>query len=284
MKFRIMVCLAILSFLPATGFVQAQVGCSDQAVGGYIGDGAGCGNGCAAGFAGNGAGCNNGCAAGCGAAMGCDSGGCATCGHYLSVFGGWTDWSNLDGNLAFNIGSGPVGTASLETQTNDGYAVGAALGRYMNFNLRSELEFAYRNNSFANATLTSGFGSFASNLDGKINAFSGMYNLYYDFGSIGSMGLQPYVGAGAGFAFINTDIRPTGIPVALTTESSTFAYQGMAGVAFQLSNNIDLFTEYRIFGLDDFKATITGPGGGSAALKFNGLNHNIFVGARLSIR
>jgi len=180
-----------------------------------------------------------------------------------------------------------TGSASADFETKDGYAVGTALGRYWNSNLRSELEFAFRNNSLETVTASAtGLGSITADLDGKVNSYSGMYNLYYDLGSIGQTPLRPYVGGGAGFAFLNFDVRSPALPgVALDINSSSFAYQGMVGLAYQMTDRINLFSEYRVFGFTGFDAALTVPAAPLAAtLNFDGYTHNIFVGARISVR
>ena len=231
------------------------------------------------------------------ASSGCDSSdGCDPCSRYFSTFGGWTDWYNMGAELS--VSGDATGGASLDLQTKDGLAIGAALGRYLNEKSRSEMEFAYRNNSLGSAAvgadlntpnpiLPGGQGNVSAalqpNLDGRVQVYSGMYNLYHDFGSR-CQTIRPYVGAGVGFAFINADVHSPALPgISIDVERSSFAYQGMAGIAYQWSNRIDLFAEYRVLGIDEFEATIAGPAA-AASLDFGGMTHNVFMGARIAIR
>ena len=72
-------------------------------------------------------------------------------------------------------------------------------------------------------------------LDGKVSVLSGMINALLDFGN--EDGLSFYVGPGFGRARVKT----------LGESDSAWAWQGIAGVRFALSPNIDLGLKYRYF-------------------------------------
>ena len=72
-------------------------------------------------------------------------------------------------------------------------------------------------------------------LDGKVSVLSGMINALVDFGN--EDGLSFYAGGGFGRARVKT----------LGESDNAWAYQGIAGVRFALSPNIDLGLKYRYF-------------------------------------
>jgi len=83
----------------------------------------------------------------------------------------------------------------------------------------------------ANAALTS--GSF--DVDGRVKVLSGMVNALVDFGD--EEGVSFYAGGGAGRARVKF----------AGDRDSAWAFQGIAGVRFALSENIDLGLKYRYF-------------------------------------
>ena len=208
---------------------------------------------------------------------------CVRSNRYISLFGGWTDFYDL-GGLA---GIDGLGEASFDFQTNDGYALGTAIGRRLGNGLRSEVEFAYRNNTIGSITAAApGLGTVGFDLDGSVNSYAGMYNLYLDLGRRKCKRVNPYIGGGIGFAFTDADVAfdVFGQPVELDTETSSFAYQGIAGISYKLKSHVELFSEYRVFGTDEEQISVTLPGLGSGSADFGGMSHNVFFGARIALR
>jgi opacity protein-like surface antigen len=83
----------------------------------------------------------------------------------------------------------------------------------------------------ANAALTGG----SLDVDGSAKVLSGMVNALLDFGN--EEGVSFYVGGGAGRARVSF----------AGDRDSAWAYQGIAGVRFALSENVDLGLKYRYF-------------------------------------
>ncbi len=283
-------------------------------------DGGGCASGCDSGCAGGG--CDSGgrfggiggrlggCSpAGCGPASGgCDGAGCGGCGgggcglgsrlgglgggcgggsgcwdpcRYFSLFGGWSRPEDVA--AAFTVAGGAGGTGSIDFEMNDGWSFGGAIGRRVRPNVRVEGEFAYRNTTFDHV---SGSGAAAVigqqiPLDGKTNLYSGMLNIAYDFTCFRRF--TPYVGVGAGVVWVNADVVEPTTPLALNLEYSTFAYQGIVGISSCISDRVDLFGEYRIFGTDTSRIGFAGLGT-SLAADLDIVTHNFFVGARIKMR
>ena len=70
-----------------------------------------------------------------------------------------------------------------------------------------------------------------------------MMNLYYDFQGLGRW--TPYIGAGVGMANLDVSgVRPVDGST-LDGSEWVYAYQGIAGVGYQLTNNLGLFADYR---------------------------------------
>jgi opacity protein-like surface antigen len=96
--------------------------------------------------------------------------------------------------------------------------------------------------------------------------------------------LTPYIGAGAGFAFIDASIQPVGVPATIDLQTSSFAYQFIAGAAMPISQRAQLFAEYRFFGTGDFSLNAAAQGLGSLAADGDLTTHNVFAGLRINLR
>jgi OOP family OmpA-OmpF porin len=117
--------------------------------------------------------------------------------------------------------------ASVAPQT--GFAAGGVVG-YDFVGPRVELEGVYRNNQH-----NVGFpGRAVSNQIGQLGILA---NLLYDF-SPGSM-ITPYVGAGAGVAFVDSDS---------SLGSTQFAYQGIIGLGWNVDTNFRVNLDGRYYG------------------------------------
>lgn len=150
------------------------------------------------------------------------------------------------------------------TQTNGrfhmstGASAGMALGIYHGNNLRSEFEVAARSNNLDFFEVSRPVGIPAQQnfpLDGKLRTYSGMSNLYWDFGRTSNRRFRPYVGAGVGFAFLDADFENFGRSVMVNgfERDSSFAFQWMAGVNAAITRELEMFVEYRFFGTDDLR-------------------------------
>ena len=186
---------------------------------------------------------------------------------YLSVFGGGVFLSDLHDYYD-------------SARLDNGGAVGVALGQRHGCNLRSELEFTFRSNGIGGSqTITPYNQVFYQDLDGEINAYSGMTNFYWEFMNFPRRCFKPYVGAGIGFVGFGTQIydefNRSLIPE--QDDTTSFAYQFMGGVNYKTGGNVDLFIEYRYFAAESFRinSDFGWPGG----------NHeyqssNLFAGVR----
>jgi opacity protein-like surface antigen len=148
-------------------------------------------------------------------------------GWYSSLFVGYA-------YLPDNVNTTHLGNTYSNMNYQPGYLAGGSLG-YKSNPLRYEAELTY-----LNATID----QFSMNLipqtqsSGYNNGVLGMANVYYDFQGLIPC-LQPYLGFGIGYAWINIPIHnlsPTAPPNFKIT-TSAFAYQGMIGVTYNFSES-----------------------------------------------
>ena len=110
-----------------------------------------------------------------------------------------------------------------------GWALGGKFG-YDFIGPRVEVEGLYRQNNNGNF-----FGGRA--ITGQISQVTTMANFLYDFNATGTF--VPYIGAGAGVGFIDSDYN---------LGSTTFAYQGILGVGYNATPNLRFNLEGRYIG------------------------------------
>ncbi len=170
---------------------------------------------------------------------------------YLSVFGGYTQLDDF-GPFSDILASGLL----FDRFTfDDGFGFGLSVGQIQGQNLRTEFEFAFRDNNFDERFSFTGFDGNPStaSFEGSVQTYSGMFNLLWDFKPRPIFGrFRPYAGAGIGFAIFNLD-EPLGDDVSnlLTLDDqSAFAYQLIGGVSRPVSFRADAYVEYRHFSAD----------------------------------
>lgn len=198
--------------------------------------------------------------------------------YYVSLSGGVSLLRDSDNEGAFDgaftTGEGttiPAGTVlpdatpvGWETDFDTGFAIAGALGkRYGAF--RGEIEVAYQTNdigSHAGVTaagialdaedagvLITGspnigvsVGDLVADGQGDVSNIFVMANVFYDFDTGGP--LKPYIGAGIGVGFVDVDYSPSAVAI-IQDDATAFAYQGVAGLAYEVSSSIDLTLAYR---------------------------------------
>jgi OOP family OmpA-OmpF porin len=122
-----------------------------------------------------------------------------------------------------------INNQSVTPQT--GWAAGGQIG-YDFVGPRVELEGVYRSNNTSQS-----FNSGNRGLVSSINQLSVMANLLYDFAP-GST-ITPYIGAGAGVAFVDGDS---------SLGSTQFAYQGIVGLGWNIDSNFRINLDGRYYG------------------------------------
>ncbi|MBC7906316.1 MAG: OmpA family protein [Rhodospirillaceae bacterium] len=100
----------------------------------------------------------------------------------------------------------------------------------------------------------------------SISSWSTMVNGIYQF--LPQSSFHPFVGAGIGWAFLDSDFAGANA----RNDDESFAYQGIAGVAYDINSNVALKAQYRYFATLDADV---GPANGSEA---DYRNHSVLVG------
>jgi opacity protein-like surface antigen len=164
-------------------------------------------------------------------------------GPYASVFGG----INILHDNDFQIGSSDpslTGFSVLPAKMffDAGGAVGAAVG-YDWGSFAAEAELSGRRGMFDHEEIFVG----AIPLEGHYDAISLMANGYYRFHN--DTRFIPYVGLGAGVAFLSAKVTPSGAP-SLDISDTRAAVQAIAGIAIPLGERAELGVEYRYFTTD----------------------------------
>jgi outer membrane protein OmpA-like peptidoglycan-associated protein/outer membrane protein W len=136
-------------------------------------------------------------------------------------------------------------TQSSNLRSSTGIATSVSLGWGFGNGLRAEIEGSYRNNHIGGFT-----GSGATGLGGGTTEqkYGAMVNVLYDFNGL-ALGIAPYVGLGAGYAWINerfhafnsgaigtgvAAVAPGALSIAGISTTGSFAYQAILGAAFPL--------------------------------------------------
>ncbi|MCX7365141.1 MAG: OmpA family protein [Alphaproteobacteria bacterium] len=173
-------------------------------------------------------------------------------GFYIGAEGGLNWMFNTTANApAFGT------TATISPAL--GWQAGAVAG-YDFVGPRVELEGIYRNNQ---ATGNVNGANFGINKD-DIGVLG---NIYYDFNAGGS--IVPYIGAGAGVAFVNTSALGT------SSNSTQFAYQGIVGVGYNIDETFRVNLDGRYYGTT--APTIGGLGGST----YNNNNLSVMLGLQV---
>lgn len=192
------------------------------------------------------------------------------------------DSSNAGSTGAFTTGNGapavPNGTAvaagtpyGWNTEFEDGMAASAEVGLRYGGGLRSGLELAYSKadvdrhsgvqlggtviDAVDAAVLTGSatqlgatVGAVVDDGRGEITNTALFVNAYYDF-DLGN-GLQPYVGAGIGFAQVEVDYSPSGVGI-INGDDTAFAWQLKGGLTWKFDPRWEAYGEYAYRQTDD---------------------------------
>jgi outer membrane protein OmpA-like peptidoglycan-associated protein len=177
---------------------------------------------------------------------------------------------------------------------DNGLAAVGSVGYGLGNGLRVEIEGDYRLNYLRHRSGTTAPESGG----GDQQEYGPMANILYDF-YLPRFGLNipwmmPYVGAGAGYQFLNNEgVHSTNAATRTEFKSDgtagNFAYQGIVGVAFPLAQvpGLALTAEYRflgVLGTDSFKAGVYHPtyiARGNADIAER-LDHSFMLGVRYS--
>ena len=152
----------------------------------------------------------------------------------------------------FYVGAGGGLVVPLSSSTaggNVGWAVGGQVG-YDFVGPRISLDVGY-------GQLPLNFNLPGTALNGKAGQLTGLINLYYDFFPAST--ITPYIGAGAGIAFIDSNS---------SLGSTQFAWDALLGVRYNVDNALGLNLEARYVGTTNPTVNFNGQ-------TFTGQNQNI---------
>ncbi len=143
---------------------------------------------------------------------------------------------NIPGNAQYKDG-----TNTNTVDSNVGFAGVLSGGYQFESNWRVQGEFAARLNSVDDI---SGTGS-AAPRDGNVNVFSLMADAIYGIPT--GTKFTPYVGAGAGVAWVKARDLDTILGSTIDDTDTVFAYQGMAGIEYDITPYLKAGLDYRYF-------------------------------------
>lgn len=188
-------------------------------------------------------------------------------GWYSTIFGGYA-------YAPGNVNNTSYGLTRNKVVYQSGFDAGGNFGFKSN-PMRYEGEISYfkaNTEKFKINSVTQ------TNVNGYNQAVFALANIYYDFPRENPL-LQPYLGIGIGYGFIQAILNSGGpfTNTAFNIESSAFAYHGDAGITLNFAENYALYISYRYittakivdFG-KAFQANIANVG---ATYRFDGNNY-----------
>ena len=239
----------------------------------------------------------------------------------VEKFGGWYLRGDISVDLVDEFNTTYVGNSYTLSELDQGYNVGIGIGYYINEYLRADLTLERFASDFNGATVGScAFiggvaiaGSCTSVESAEFTAWSAMANAYIDVGHFG--GLTPYVGAGLGASYVSWDsyqsidtctrtnvvtsscyaagsaayVAPGAGSTTSTRTTSfegdqswRFSYAFMAGLSYDLSENLKLDAGYKYTNIAS--GPIINDIGGGASVDHEDLGIHAFrVGLRYQI-
>jgi OOP family OmpA-OmpF porin len=157
--------------------------------------------------------------------------------------------------------------ASGEVDYDTGWLGAIAFGYGLGNGFRIEGELSHRRNDADDFSGVS--------LSGRAETTGFMANVLYDFNL--SRKFMPYVGFGLGAAVVEADkVSPLPAADRVNDEDTTFAWQAIVGVMVPLSEQLDLFADYRYFDAGDID--LRSDGGTSIDTEYAA--HSAMIGIR----
>jgi len=161
----------------------------------------------------------------------------------------------------------PSGGFGLEESFKIGGIADLSAGYATAMGLRAELEFAWRWRNAIDSTESA--TPALRDLSGKSSSIAFMGNVLYDV-NVG-MPFTPYIGVGAGLAEVRHSLN------GVSDKDWVFAYQGIVGASYAVTDNVAVTLDYRYFATQDPEFDL-----GPVTSKGEYRNHTILAGLRYS--
>ena len=163
---------------------------------------------------------------------------------------------------------------------DDAFAFGVAAGQVLTPRLRTEVEFSYRSHDLYQFDVLTPTNTVAYKAGGEVQVYSGMTNVYWEFVNFPLLNAKPYLGAGLGFARVESDFQVGATSLLSPTydRDSALAYQWMAGLNWCTAPNMSVFVEYRFFAAENIR--LESNLGGAIPGLFDYRSKNLFAGVR----
>ena len=110
--------------------------------------------------------------------------------------------------------------------------------------------------------------------EGDVGAFTFMVNGYY---ALDLDKFRPYVGVGVGGAYVSADVSVLGVKL-VDDNDTVFAYQGIVGLEYRLSDSVAFGARYAYFATQD--PTFTDTAGGEFDSEIQ--SHSVMATIRIS--
>ena len=152
-----------------------------------------------------------------------------------------------------------TGTVPFDVEWDTGWVIDAEVGYRWAENWRIELEASYRENDVDSVALVTPLTS----PSGDVEQFAVMANLLFDFDVTDTINFS--IGAGIGAAQVEVELSAinTGLASTIRVDESdqdwTWAYQGIAEVSFETSDQTEIYATYRYFVANDVDLLPTAP-------------------------
>lgn len=158
-------------------------------------------------------------------------------------------FTNLIGSQYVGIHGGPdygFKTDSSNSGQKVGYQIGAVYGHDIASQFRAEAEVSYRQARKRTVYTDKGTDQLVSKTYESKHAWSYMINVCYDIDQLAMYSLTPYIGCGIGF---DCSVNEYKIKYDTHADSekrrdSDFAWQGIAGVSYKISDSVDSRVQY----------------------------------------
>jgi len=193
-----------------------------------------------------------------------------TLGPYVGIGGGWSHV------MPFSD-SGSADDLQFHTKPKEGFVVNLEGGYDFGY-VRLEGELAYRRAEVGTTNVLDGGSNFAaltgkSTSNGDVGALAFMANAIVDV--LPKSSWTPYIGLGVGGLRLQLENYAVGSTTFVHQSDLTLAYQGIAGVRWQMTPSVSLWVDYRYFAAAQ-KADIKDMKGAVFGVPY--ASHNVMAG------